>query len=134
MRFIQWCKERYSAILKATPFHKKKKIAKEMEVEILDGGISSRYEEIHGTNGTDGLCDIIVEVFDAMVELRMRGDYGDYLVDYHTSTALKGDDTRTALKGENMNDMKWKVDKMDWQAVAEEVKKEEARLAEEKRR
>ena len=96
MRFIQWCKERYSAILKATPFHKKKKIAK--EVEILDGEISSRCEKILSTNG---LCDTLVEVFDAMVELRMREDYGDYLADYHTSTAaLKGDNTCTALKGE----------------------------------
>lgn len=33
-----------------------------------------------------------------------------------------------------MNDMKWKVDKLDWQAVAEEVRKEEETSAEDGRR
>ena len=104
-------------MLKATPFMKKK-IAK--EVEILDDEMSSRYEKIHGTNG---LCHNLVELFNTMAELRMVVEYGDYLA-Y----------TRTALKADGMNDMKWKVEKLDWQAVAEEVKKEETTLAEEKRR
>ena len=33
-----------------------------------------------------------------------------------------------------MNDMKWKMEKLDWQAVAEKVKNEEATLAEKKTR
>ena len=106
-------------MLKALPFmKKKKKIAK--EVEILDDEMSSRYERIHGTMG---LCHNLIELFNAMVELRMVVEYGDYLA--YTWTALKGDD---------MNEMKWKIEKLDWQAVAEEIKKEEATLAEEKRR
>ena len=104
-------------MLKATPFMKTK-IAK--QVEILDDEMSSRYEKLHGTNG---LCHNLVELFNAMAELRMVVEYGDYLA-Y----------TQMALKADGMNDMKWKVEKLDWQAVAEEVKKEETTLAEEKRR
>ena len=51
---------------------KKKKIAK--EVEILDDEMSSRYEKIHGN---DGLCHNLVELFNAMAELRMMAEYGD---------------------------------------------------------
>ena len=89
------------------------------EVEILDDEMNSRYEKIHGSNG---LCHNLIELFNAMAEIRMMVEYGDYLA--HTCTALKGN---------NMNDMKWKVDKLDWQAVAEEVRKEEGTLAEERR-
>lgn len=47
MQIIQGWKERCSVMLKATPFMKKKKISK--EVEILDDEMSARYEKIHGT-------------------------------------------------------------------------------------
>ena len=104
-------------MLNATPFMRKK-IAK--EVEILDDEMSSRYEKIHGNNG---LCHNLVELFNAMAELRMMAEYGDYLA-Y----------TCSALKTETMNDMIWKVEKLDWQAVAEEIKKEESTLAEERDR
>ena len=104
-------------MLKETPFHKRKMAKK---VEILDGEISSRCEEIQVTNG---LCNSLVELFNAMAELRMMVEYGDYLA--YPCTAFKGD---------NISDMKWKVDKLNWQAVAEKVKKEETTLAEEKRR
>ena len=60
----------------------RKKIAK--EVVILDDEISSRYEKIHGANG---LCHNLVELFNAMTELRMMVEYGDYLI--YTFTALK---------------------------------------------
>ena len=104
-------------MLKATPSMRKKKIAK--GVEILDDETSLRYKKIHGTNG---LCHNLVEIFNAMVELRMMVEYGDYLA--YTCTALNRD---------NMSDMKWKVEELDWQAVAEEVQKEQATLADEKR-
>ena len=96
----------------------KKNIAK--EVEILDDEMSSRYEKIHGN---DGLCHTLVELFNAMAELRMMAKYGDYLI-Y----------TCSALKTEGMNDMIWKIEKLDWQAVAEKIKKEETTLAEERHR
>ena len=104
-------------MLKATPFIRKKM---EKEVEILDDEMSSRYEKIHST---DGLCHTLVELFNAMAELRMMAEYGDYLV-Y----------TCSALKTESMNDMIWKVEKLDWQAVAERIKKEETTLTEERQR
>ena len=104
-------------MLHAAPFMKKK-IAK--EVEILDDEMSSRYEKI---NSNDGLCHNLVELFNAMAELRMMAEYGDYLA-YTCST----------LKSESMNDMIWKVEKLDWQAVAEEIRKEETTLAEERDR
>ena len=72
-------------MLKATPFTRNK------EVEILDDEMSSRYEIIHGNNG---LCHNLIELFNAMAELRMMAEYGDYLA-Y----------TCSALKTETMNDM-----------------------------
>ncbi|KAM0796658.1 hypothetical protein BDR22DRAFT_892978 [Usnea florida] len=117
MRFIQWWKDRCAAMLEAAPFHKKK-IQK--EVEILDDEMASRYEKIHGH---EGLCHTLVEQFNAMAEIRMMTEYGDYLA-Y----------TYSGLKAEEMNDMIRKIDKLDWQAVAETIKQEEDTLADEKRR
>ena len=77
-------------------------------------------KEIHRN---DGLSHTLVELFNAMAELRMVAEYGDYLA-YICS----------ALKAEGMNDMIWKVDKLDWQAVAEKIKKEENTLAEQRSR
>ena len=104
-------------MLKANPFHRRK-IAK--EVEILDGQMQSRYDKIHAP---DGLCRAILELFNAMAELRMKAEYWDYLA--YTCEALKMD---------KMNDMLWKIEKLDLQEVAERVKKEETTLAEEKSR
>ena len=102
-------------MLEAAPFLRKKI---EQEVQILDDEMSSRYEKIHGNNG---LCHTLVEQFNAMAELRMMAEYGDYLA-Y----------TFPALKANTMDDMIWKVEKLDWQAVAEKIKNEEATLEEEK--
>ena len=41
--------------------------------------------------------------------------------------------TCLVLKGANMDDMKCEVEKLDWQVVAEEVRKEEATLVQEKK-
>ena len=49
-----------------------------------------------------------------MAELRLKAEYGDYLA-Y----------TCTALKGEGMNDLIWKTEKLDWQAVAKQIREEE---------
>ena len=82
MRFIQWWKERCSAMLEASRFTRKKI---EKEVEILDDEMSSRYEEIHGH---EGLGYTLVEQFNAMAELRMMAEYRDYLVLALTSLRL----------------------------------------------
>lgn len=82
--------------------------------------MQSRYEKIHGH---DGLCTGLLELFNAMAELRLKAEYGDYLAYACTS-----------LKGNNMNDMIWKVQKMDWQAVARHILEEESNMANEKRR
>ena len=104
-------------MLQAAPFHRKK-IQK--EVQILDDEMSSRYEKVHSH---EGLCYTIVEHFNAMAELRMMAEYGDYLAF-----------TCTTLKGDVMNDMVWKTEKLDWQAVAKKIQKEEATMEDEKRR
>ena len=90
------------------------------EVEVLDNEMQSRYDKIHGS---DGLCAIVMELFNAMAELRLKVEYSDYLA--HTCSALRA---------ENMGDMVWKVEKLDWQEVGRQVKKEETLRAEEKRR
>ena len=87
-------------MLDASPYGRKM-MAK--EVEILDDEMLSRYDKIHGQ---DGLCFALVEIFNVMAELRLKAEYGDYLA-Y----------TCTALRGGGMNDMIWKIEKLDWQAV-----------------
>lgn len=46
---------------------------------------ASRWEEVHGENG---LCQTIVEYIQAVIELRFRLEYGDYLA--VSCGALKG--------------------------------------------
>ena len=104
-------------MLHAGPFVRKK--MKE-EVEILDAEMQSRYDKIHGD---DALCHTLVELFDAMAEIRMKADYGDYLA-Y----------TCAALRNENMSDLVWKIDKCDWQELALHIEKEEKLKAEQEAR
>lgn len=47
------------------------------------------------------------EFFDAMAEIRMKAEYGDYLA-Y----------TCAALRNESISDLVWNIDKCDWQEVA----------------
>ena len=75
-------------MLQVTPFTRKK-MAK--EIHILDDEMQSRYDQPHGD---EGLCCTIVEVFNAMREIRMEAEYGDYL----TCTC-------STLKAEGMDDM-----------------------------
>lgn len=117
MRYIYWWKERYSDMLNASS-SVRKTLAKERE--ILDDEMQSRYDRIHGE---DGLCPALVENFNAMAELRMKAEYGDYLT-YAC----------TALKGENIKDIIWKTERLDWQAVAKQILEEESTLAKEKLR
>ena len=104
-------------MLHAGPFIRKKMTK---EVEILDGEMQSRYDKIHGH---DGLCHVLVELFDAMVEIRMKADYGDYLA-Y----------TCAALESESMSGLIWKIDKYDWQEVARQIEKEERTKAQQEAR
>lgn len=62
--------------------------------------LSSRYEKIHGS---DGLCYTLIEQFNAMAEMRMMAECGDFFA--YTCSALKAD---------GMNDMIWKIEKLDW--------------------
>ena len=115
MEFINWWRERCQAMLKASPFQRKKI---EKELDILDDEMQSRYEKIYGEGG---LCIALVEIFNTMAELRLKAEYGDYLA-YNCS----------ALKGENMADMIWKIDKLDWQEVASRIRAEEENRAQDK--
>ena len=54
----------------------------------------------------------------------MRAEYGDYLA--YTCSAF--------IRTENMNDLVWKIDGLDWQEVVEEIMKEESTKAEEEAR
>ena len=92
MGFINWWKERCLEELHVAPFTKRK-MAK--EVKILDNEMQSRYDKIHGD---EGLYCALVEQFNAVAEIRVKAEYGDYLA-------------FTALKGEAMNDMIWKIEK-----------------------
>ena len=120
-------------MLDASLFRRKKKAD---EIESLDDEMQSRYGKIHEYDGIDnelqfryektgkdGLCTVLLELFNAMAELRLKAEYGDYLAYACTS-----------LKGNNMNDMIWKVEKMNWQAVAQRIHEEESTMANEKRR
>ena len=86
------------------------------EIEILDDEMQSRYDKLHGQ---EGLCCALVELVNAMGEIRMKAEYGDYLA-Y----------TCSALKGEGMDDMLWKIETLDWQEVADRIEKEESAKAE----
>ena len=105
---MNWWKDMCSEFLEASPF-KRKKLAKDLE--IIDDEVQSRYEKVHSDQG---LCFALVEVFNTMAELRLKAEYGDYLA----YTCLP-------LKGPNMDDLIWKTEKLDWQAVAKNVKEEE---------
>ena len=125
-------------MLDASPFRRtfrRKKMAE--EIEILDDKMQSRYGKTHEydgvdnerqfryekIHGNDGLCTVLLELFNAMAELRLKAEYRDYLAYACTS-----------LKGNNINDMIWRVQKMDWQAVAQGVLEEESTMVNEKRR
>lgn len=82
--------------------------------------MQSRYEKIHGE---DGLCFALIGIFNVMAELRLKAEYGDYLA-Y----------TCASLKTEAMNDMIWKIDKTDWQAVGTRIREEKTTRAEQKQR
>ena len=117
MTFINWWRDRCSEMLSASPFKRKKMLK---EIEVLDGEMQSRYEKIHRE---DGLCSALIDTFYVMAELRLKAEYGDYLA-Y----------TCSALKGEGMNNMIWKIEKLDWQAVGAQIRAEETALAQRKRR
>ena len=104
-------------MLNAAPFLRNK-IAK--EIDILGGEMQSRYDKIHGD---DGLCCALVELFHAMSEIRMKAEYGDYLA-YGCANS----------KTESMNDLAWKINRLDWQEVAERIEMEEATKAEQETR
>ena len=109
MRFIHWWKERCMALFDASPVMIKR-LAK--GVDVLNDEMQSRYDSIHGE---DGFCFALVELFNAMAELRMKAEYGDYLA-Y----------TCSDLKSEKMDHLIWKIEKLDWQQVAAKVIAEEA--------
>ncbi|KAM0804870.1 hypothetical protein BDR22DRAFT_918691 [Usnea florida] len=84
------------------------------------GEMHSRYDKLHGE---DSLCCAIVELFKAIAKIRMKAEYGDYLA-YACAN----------LKIERMNDLAWKIDRLDWQEVAERIEMEEAAKVEQEAR
>ena len=90
------------------------------EMEILDDEMQSRYDKLHGQ---EGLCCALVELINAMGEIRMKAEYGDYLA-Y----------TCSALKAEGMDEMLWRIERLDWQEVADRIEKEESAKAQQETR
>ena len=76
--------------------------------------------KLHGENG---LCFALVDTFNVMAELRLKAEYGDYLA-YACNS----------LKGHKMADLRWKVEKLDWQVVRAMIRAEETTRAERKLR
>ncbi len=117
MYFMQWWKDRAQVMLNVGGCSRKKM---ENEMGVLDGEMQSRWDKLHGDGG---IVNVLVETFNAMAEIRMKVLYGDYL-----NYACK------ALKTEEMASMKWKVDKLNWQATAQRILEEEEKREEEARR
>jgi len=117
MHFMQWWKDKAQAMLNVGGSSRKKL---EKEMGILNGEMQSRWDNVHGDGG---IVELLVETFNSMAEIRMEVEYGDYLKEAYK-----------ALKTENMATMKWKVDKLNWQATAEKILEEEERRAEEEGR
>lgn len=92
----------------------------EKKMGILNRDMQSRWDRLHGEGGT---VDALVETFNAMAEIRMKVQYGDYL-----NYACE------ALETEEMATMKWKVDRLNWQATAKRIIEEEEKQDEEKTR
>ncbi|KAM0805153.1 hypothetical protein BDR22DRAFT_885225 [Usnea florida] len=90
------------------------------EIDILDGEMHSRYDKFYAE---DSLYCALIELFNAIAEIRMKAEYGDYLA-YACAN----------LKTECMCDLAWKIDRMDWQEVAERIEMEEATKAEQEAR
>lgn len=89
----------------------KKRKEREEEVMKLNAGVCSRYDNILGP---DGLLEALVTNFNAMAELRLNAEYGDYLA----SACAK-------FKRSDMEDIKWKRENLNWQAVAKKLTEEE---------
>ena len=114
--FIFW-KEKAEDILHLRG--KKQERAKN-ELSILDGMMQSRYDMIHAPGG---LLDILVKEFNAMAEIRLTLEYGDYL-----SLACR------KLKDKRMDEMQWRVDRVDWTEAAQKIREEEEIALEEEQR
>ncbi|KAL6717285.1 hypothetical protein ACLMJK_005200 [Lecanora helva] len=117
MRFIQLWKKKAEELLR--PGGRKRAKAAE-EFEAIDGEIQSRYDLVHSD---DGLIAKLVTSFNALAEVRLRIEYGDYL-----ALAWRH------LKSNDMGDMQWKVDNLDWQQVAARICEEESIMEEEEAR
>ena len=116
MRFIQYVKDTAEKMLKMPGGKKKGKKAEKMEV--MDGALQSRWQLLHDKGG---LCDTLTEQFASTLELRLKAQYGDYFA--HVCGK--------EFKSEAMNDLKWKVEKKNWQEVSALLKKEEEKKSEE---
>ncbi|KAI4155855.1 MAG: hypothetical protein L6R39_001170 [Caloplaca ligustica] len=104
MAFLTKIKQQCTTAL-SMPCGKKKEELK-AAISIDESMLESVHEKIHGQ---EGLCQKLVESVEAMAEVRMSAEYGDYL-----SWACK------ELKAENMGAMIWRKPlnrDMDWQAV-----------------
>lgn len=116
MRFLNFWEEKAQDILHLRG--KKQEKAKN-ELSVLDDVMQSRYDMIHARGG---LLDILVKEFNAMAEIHLTLEYGDYL-----SLACR------KLKDKSMDEMQWRVDKVDWEDAAQKIREEEIALEEEQR-
>lgn len=95
----------------------------ETELKIIDKMVQSRHELLHGHRG---LCRMLVNEFNALSELRIRVEYGDYLA--MACTDLKKLKRPLGPNGEDNGYFGWK--RVQWQQVASELLREEAEARE----
>ncbi|KAL6714798.1 hypothetical protein ACLMJK_007058 [Lecanora helva] len=110
-RFINWWKERFHKLIKACSGRHK---AQEKELEVLDDELQFERDALLGE---DGLCATLIDTFNLMAEWRIKADYGDYLGVKLTPTRHK-----------KMDDLRLRIERMDWQVVAERVQAEHAEV------
>ncbi|KAI9722250.1 MAG: hypothetical protein M1812_001722 [Candelaria pacifica] len=116
MEFLQLWKEKCNRLLKGDYKGKDEEKDLRRTVEVEEGMINSRYDEVHGING---LCDILMESAAAMMEPQLLTDYGDYFA-LNLKRLRKGD----------MKDMSWRKPGkgfIQWQQVSAMLQDEESK-------
>ncbi len=115
MTVITCLRENCEQLLAAGKDEENKKALLDKNIEALDAALESRWTNEQGPNG---LVQVVIDSINAMMELRMWLEYGDYLA-LHCEQINQGD----------MRDLLWKTtEKCDWQEVARRITSEEKTL------
>ena len=119
-KFISKLRRSCQNILKR-PDCKRKEYIKDLAIDAEM--VRSRWEVAHAR---DGLCVNLVESVQAMMEVRLYNEYGDY-----TAMACKALKNVRIPQADGEKDWvpRWTVESLDWQTVAAKIAAEEQELA-----